>query len=104
MIEHAVPEIMVAEDNAADVALVREALEEYAVPCNLHVMRDGAAAIAFLDELDRRATAGRLDLVLVDMHRLAEFMQLGGIIRSILTRSAGGSEPETDEPRGEREI
>lgn len=61
-------EIMIAEDNPADVALVREALKEHHLDSTLHVMRDGSSAIAFLDGLDRHPPGARLDLVLLDMH------------------------------------
>ncbi|HEY1340441.1 MAG TPA: response regulator [Bryobacteraceae bacterium] len=61
-------EILLAEDNAADITLVREALREHRLDCALHVMRDGAQAIAFLERLDADPGEPRLDLVLVDMH------------------------------------
>ena len=131
-------EILLAEDNPADVTLVRAALDEHRLDCTLHVMKDGAQAIAFVDSLDHNPAAPRLDLALVDMHlpkndgeeilerlrsteryadtpvvvmtssesprvqqaaekhaalhyfkkpmSLEEFMQLGGIVRSILER------------------
>lgn len=60
-------EVLVAEDNPVDVALVREALKEQSLDCNLHVLPDGARTIAFLDELDARADQP-LDLILLDMH------------------------------------
>lgn len=61
-------EILVAEDNIADVTLVREALKEHDVDCTLHVMKDGAQVIAFLDRLDANPKTARLDLMLLDMH------------------------------------
>ena len=61
-------EILLAEDNPADVTCVREALKEHSLDCALHVMRDGAQAIAFLERLDTDPREPRLDLVLVDMH------------------------------------
>lgn len=60
-------EILVAEDNPIDVALVREALKEQTLDCNLHVFPDGARTIAFLYELDARPEQP-LDLILLDMH------------------------------------
>ena len=60
--------ILIAEDNAADLALVREALKEHHVECSLHVSNDGAKAIAFLNDLDADPKGPRLDLVLLDMH------------------------------------
>jgi CheY-like chemotaxis protein len=61
-------EILVAEDNPADVGLVREALKTHHVECALHVVSDGAQAIAFINRLDADPEASRLDLLLLDMH------------------------------------
>lgn len=61
--------ILLAEDNAADEVLVREALREHGVACDLHVVKDGAQAISFILDLDSRGrTADPLDLLLLDMH------------------------------------
>ena len=56
--------ILLAEDNAADEILVREALREHDVACNLHVVKDGAQAISFILDLDGAAEP-RLDLELM---------------------------------------
>jgi CheY-like chemotaxis protein len=61
-------QILLAEDNAADIMLVREALKEQHLDCTLHVISDGAEAIAFLERLDRDPKAHGLDLLLLDMH------------------------------------
>jgi CheY-like chemotaxis protein len=61
-------EILLAEDNLADVALVREALRTHEVDCVLHVIRDGAQVIHWLDNLDSDPTSDSLDLLLLDMH------------------------------------
>lgn len=60
--------ILIAEDNLADVSLVREALKEHQIDCVLHVVKDGAQVIEFLEKLDNHRKAARLDLVLLDMH------------------------------------
>jgi CheY-like chemotaxis protein len=61
--------ILLAEDNAADELLVREALREHNVACALHVVNDGAQAISFIRNLDRNSgIEPRLDLLLLDMH------------------------------------
>jgi CheY-like chemotaxis protein len=44
--------ILVVEDNPGDVRLIREALEQHCVQCDLLVLSDGAKAIAWLDQLD----------------------------------------------------
>jgi CheY-like chemotaxis protein len=58
--------ILLVEDNAADVYLVREALVATGVPNALHVVRDGVAAMEFL----RQAVAGSEppDLVILDLN------------------------------------
>jgi CheY-like chemotaxis protein len=55
-------EILLAEDNPADVTLVREALGQQKIACNLHVIGDGLETLDFLNH------APRLDLVLLDLH------------------------------------
>ena len=61
-------EILIAEDNPADVALVREALKLHDVDCMLRVLRDGEQALALLDSLDRDPKLPRVDLLILDMH------------------------------------
>jgi CheY-like chemotaxis protein len=46
------PSILLVEDNPADVGLVREALEEHAVHCELIVIHNGEHAIEFVESLD----------------------------------------------------
>jgi CheY-like chemotaxis protein len=65
---HAAFEILLAEDNLADISLVREALNEHQVNCSLHSVRDGAHAIAFIERIDRDVKEPCLDLLLLDMH------------------------------------
>jgi CheY-like chemotaxis protein len=61
-------EILVVEDNAVDVTLVREALIEHGLNCVLHVVHDGRQAIDFLETLDTDTKQPQLDLILLDMH------------------------------------
>jgi CheY-like chemotaxis protein len=61
-------QIVVAEDNSADVGLVREALKEHGINCSLHVLTDGAQAIAFIHSLDANPQDRPIDLLLLDMH------------------------------------
>jgi len=57
-------EILLVEDNPADVRLTQEALREGKVKNNLSVARDGEEALAFL----RRYDAPRPDLILLDLN------------------------------------
>jgi two-component system, chemotaxis family, response regulator Rcp1 len=61
-------EILLVEDNPADVRLTQEALKEGKVRNNLHVARDGVEAIEFLRRSGKFADATRPDLILLDLN------------------------------------
>lgn len=61
-------EILLVEDNAADVRLTIEALREGKVRNNLSVTRDGVEAMEFLRRQGAYAQAPRPDLVLLDLN------------------------------------
>lgn len=61
-------EILLVEDNAADVRLTIEALREGKVKNNLSVTRDGEEAMQFLRREGAFAEAPRPDLVLLDLN------------------------------------
>lgn len=61
-------EILLVEDNPADVRLTQEALREGKVRNNLHVARDGVEAVEFLKRRGKYAGAPRPDLVLLDLN------------------------------------
>jgi CheY-like chemotaxis protein len=61
-------QIVVAEDNHADIALVREALKTHGVDSELVVKSDGAGAIRFFRGLDLDSHSQAPDLILLDMH------------------------------------
>jgi DNA-binding response OmpR family regulator len=61
-------QILIAEDNPADVALVREALKLHHIDAVLHVLSDGEQALTLLDSLDRDPKLPRVDLLILDMH------------------------------------
>jgi CheY-like chemotaxis protein len=63
-----VKQIVLAEDNPADVALVRMALLDAGVPCELRVLADGQKAVAFIQDMDLSPLALPVDLVLLDIH------------------------------------
>ncbi len=66
--ETRLPRILIAEDNPADVLIVREALRRAGLACASILIKDGEQAIAFIDALDRGATSCRIDIALIDMH------------------------------------
>ena len=61
-------EILLVEDNPADVRLTREALKEAKVRNQLHVVEDGVAAMTFLKREGDFADAPRPDLILLDLN------------------------------------
>ena len=60
--------IIRAEDNPADVFLVREALKRENIDCEIHVIADGEEAIAYIDSLDADSALPTFDLLLLDLH------------------------------------
>jgi chemotaxis family two-component system response regulator Rcp1 len=61
-------EILLVEDNPADVRLTQEALKEAKVRNNLHVVEDGVAAMEFLQRQGEYAKVARPDLILLDLN------------------------------------
>jgi two-component system response regulator len=61
-------EILLVEDNPADVDLTRESLDEARVLCNLHVTRDGVEAMKFLRKEGEYEDVPTPDLVLLDLN------------------------------------
>jgi chemotaxis family two-component system response regulator Rcp1 len=61
-------EILMVEDSLADVRLTRRALQKCRVPNNLHVVRDGVEAMAFVQRREPFAQAPRPNLILLDLN------------------------------------
>lgn len=61
-------EILLIEDNPADVRMTQEALKAARVLHHLHVVEDGSDAIAFLYHEGRFIGSPRPDLVLLDLN------------------------------------
>jgi CheY-like chemotaxis protein len=61
-------QIVLAEDNPADVGLVRHALREHQVECNLRVIGDGDEVLSFINNLDLDSKVPCPDLLLLDLH------------------------------------
>jgi two-component system response regulator len=60
-------EILLAEDEAAEVELVRQATRKFKASVNLHVVENGLELINFLKKEDRFHRAPTPDLVLLDL-------------------------------------
>lgn len=61
-------EILIVDDNPADVRLTREALKEGKVRNSLHVVGDGEAALAYLRREGQYAGAPHPDLIFLDLN------------------------------------
>lgn len=61
-------EILLVEDNQADVRLTREALKDAKVANNLNVVNDGEQALDYLNRRGRFADTTRPDLILLDLN------------------------------------
>ena len=61
-------EVLLVEDDPGDVLMTREAFEDYKVHNQLHVVSDGAEAMAFLRQEGEYAGRPRPDLVLLDLN------------------------------------
>lgn len=61
-------EILLVEDNPADVRMAKEALKDCNVSNRLSVVEDGEEALAFVRGLDGHAGRPRPDLILLDLN------------------------------------
>ena len=60
-------EVLIVEDNEADLQLAVAALTDATVPIHIHTARDGEAALAFLRRVGAHTDAPRPDLILLDL-------------------------------------
>lgn len=70
-----IPDVLLAEDNPADVRLTKEAFAMARVRSRIHVAPDGLDALAFLRRQGRHHNAMRPDLIVLDL----ELPKLSGI-------------------------
>ena len=61
-------EILLVEDNPADVELAQEALEESKLACCLNVVQDGEAALAYLRKKPPYQATTCPDLIILDLN------------------------------------
>ena len=66
-VQHKHVEILLVEDDPADIRLVQEGLKEGKVPSHLNVVRDGVEALAYLRRQNGYSSAARPDLILLDL-------------------------------------
>lgn len=69
MTHHGYPiEILLVEDNPADVRLMREALKESKVRNDMHVVEDGVEAMAYLRRQGKYSKSSVPDIVFLDLN------------------------------------
>lgn len=61
-------EILLVEDNPADVLMTRSAFEDFKFANTLHVVEDGVEALAFLRRQGNFAGSPRPDLIMLDLN------------------------------------
>lgn len=61
-------EILLAEDNPADVYLIREALREHGVDCALRIASDGGEVLRIISSERAEAEAQGLGLIILDLN------------------------------------
>lgn len=61
-------DVLVVEDNPGDLDLIREAFEHQQIHHRLHCVRNGQAAVEFLNRTRTDATAPKPDLIILDLN------------------------------------
>jgi chemotaxis family two-component system response regulator Rcp1 len=96
-------EILLVEDNPADVHLTLTALRDARSPSEVHVVADGVEALAFLKRQGDYVNAPRPDLVFLDLnlpkvdgYQVLETMKADPALRRIPVVAISGSRSEID--------
>lgn len=101
-----VAQILLVEDNPADVRMIDIALRAIDFPHVLHVVDNGENALAFLRQDEPYAKAPRADMVLLDLalprlngHRVLEEIDKDARLRNVPVVVLSGSKRDTDVDR-----
>ena len=102
-------DILLIEDNDADINLTIAALRDATVQSHIHVVKDGQEAIAFLKRTGDYTEAPRPDLVLLDLSlpkvngfEVLEEMKAEPKLRTVPVIVMSGSDREEDQARAYR--
>jgi CheY-like chemotaxis protein len=90
--------VLLAEDNPADVYLIREALKEHGVECDIRVASDGKEVLGLIEDEETGIAADDLRLIILDLNlprhdgieileRLKESTRLAHVPVVVLTSS-----------------
>ena len=93
-------DILLVEDSPSDAEMLRVAFREYGhLPCRIHSVRDGEAALAFLQRHGLYAGMPRPDLLILDIG----LPKLGGwkVLKTPARPSYAGHATGRDANRGE---
>jgi two-component system, chemotaxis family, response regulator Rcp1 len=84
-----IAEILLVEDNPADVLLITEAFKENRLKANLNVVNDGEEALDYLNRKGKHAEAKTPDYILLDLNlpRMDGRTFLGRVKRESLFKS-----------------
>lgn len=102
-------DILLVEDNDADVDLTKAAFRDALVRSRIHLAQDGEEALAFLKRTGHHLKAPRPDLVLLDLNlpkvdgfEVLEEMKADPTLKSIPVIVMSGSDREEDQSRAYR--
>ena len=96
-------DMLLVEDDLGDAGLVRIALRRGRYNCNLHHVKNGLEALAFLRQIGTHREAPRPDLILLDLnlpgrsgHEILEELKTDPALRTIPVVVLSTSEAERD--------
>ncbi len=96
-------DILLVEDNPGDVLLTKEAFSEAKIANNLHIVRDGEEALAYLNMDPGYEDAIRPDLILLDLNlpkkdgrEVLEFVKTHEVLKRTPVVILTSSEAERD--------
>ena len=99
-------EILIAEDNSADVRLMREALQALSPPIKVRIARDGKEVMFLLGQFEQSPDAPKPSLIFLDYHlpkmephRVLQFVKNSSHLRDIpvIVLTTSSSEDLIDE-------
>lgn len=102
-------DILLVEDNEADVGLTVAAFRDAVVQARVHAVRDGDDAISFLKNAEHHTKAPRPDLIVLDLNlpgmdgfQVLETIKADPKLKSIPVIVMAGSDRQEDQARAYR--
>jgi two-component system, chemotaxis family, response regulator Rcp1 len=98
-------EVLLVEDNPADIRLVQEAFRNLDSSIHLHLAADGIEAMSFLNREGKHAQAPRPDLILMDLNlpkmggrEALALIKMDDLLKAIPVVIVSGSVTDADIP------